>query len=562
MNQVLITYAVTVLLAWPLGRYIGGVYGERTHWSNRVFGPAESVLYRACGIDPLAPMDWRAYAKAMLKLHVILALVGLTVLMCQGWLPLNPGHVPNLRWDTALHTVVSFLTNTNQQHYVGQTQLSYLAQTLLIVTLQFVAPATGLAVLIAIIRGLTGRNHQQLPDGGVSLGNFYQDLVRASVRILLPMAAVVALVIGAQGVPATYRGAATIHTVAGQAIQRIPRGPVAPMVAIKQIGTNGGGWYSANSAAPLENPTPLSNEVETVSLLLIPVALVYAFGFMTRRKRLATTIMGVMLTLSVLSAGLMIWSELQPNAALHGLAAIGPNMEGKEVRIGPAMSALWGAWTTQTSNGSVNAMLDSFNPLGSLTLLCDMLINAIFGGIGVGLINYLLFVMLAAFIGSLMIGRSPELFGKPLETREMKLVSMALLLQPLLILGFSAAAVALGHVRTTNPGFQGFTAALYEYSSAFANNGSGFAGLHNTTLWWNLTCAVVMMLGRFIPMIAPLAVAGLLAAKRQAPTGRGSLVIDSLPFAVLTLGVIAMVVLLSFVPVLVFGPIAQTLTAH
>lgn len=334
------------------------------------------------------------------------------------------------------------------------------------------------------------------------------------------------------------------------------------MVAIKQIGTNGGGWYSANSAAPLENPTPLSNEVETVSLLLIPVALVYAFGFMTRRKRLATTIMGVMLTLSVLSAGLMIWSELQPNAALHGLAAIGPNMEGKEVRIGPAMSALWGAWTTQTSNGSVNAMLDSFNPLGSLTLLCDMLINAIFGGIGVGLINYLLFVMLAAFIGSLMIGRSPELFGKPLETREMKLVSMALLLQPLLILGFSAAAVALGHVRTTNPGFQGFTAALYEYSSAFANNGSGFAGLHNTTLWWNLTCAVVMMLGRFIPMIAPLAVAGLLAAKRQAPTGRGSLVIDSLPFAVLTLGVIAMVVLLSFVPVLVFGPIAQTLTAH
>jgi K+-transporting ATPase ATPase A chain len=332
------------------------------------------------------------------------------------------------------------------------------------------------------------------------------------------------------------------------------------MVAIKQVGTNGGGWYGPNSSVPLENPTPVSNFIQTVSLVLIPAALVFALGFMTGRRRLSLVVLGVMTIMSVSLTSVAIWSENQPNAAFSDLAADGPNLEGKEVRFGATATALWGSWTTQTSNGSVNGMHDSFNPIGGMIPMIDMFINVTYGGIGVGLIGFILFLLLAAFLGSLMIGRAPEIAGKALETKEMKLLSIALLIQPLLILGFSAITVAFPALTgNSNPGFHGLSQVIYEYTSAFANNGSGFEGLGDGSVWWNLTCAVNLALGRFIPILAPLAIAASLAAKRSAPQGRGSLSIDTPTFGLMTLAVIVMFTLLSFMPVLILGPIAEAL---
>jgi len=565
VNQVVLVYLLALGLAWPVGRYMAAVYSRGTVL-DRAFAWIERPLYRLAGIDPERRMDWREYGKAMLKLHGFLAVGVFAVLVFQGSLPLNPDHVPGMSWDLALHTAASFLTNTNQQHYSGQAQLSYLAQMLAIVTLQVVTPAAGLAALVAIVRTLLGRpeDREETADGRVAVGNFHSDLVRGVVRLLLPLAFLVALLLAGQGVPSTFQGAQTVHTLDPAASlheQHVPVGPVAPMVAIKQLGTNGGGWYGANSAVPLENPTPVSNFIETIALILLPVACVVMAGYLSRRSRLAGGILVIMLLLSVALSGLAIWSELQPNAAFTGLATPGPNLEGKEVRIGPAASGLWASLTTQTSNGSVDAMHDSLNPAGGLATLMGMFVNATFGGVGVGLINFFVFMLLAAFLGSLMIGRSPEFLGRPIETKEIKLVSIALLIQPLLILGMTAATFAFpGLAHNSNPGFHGVSQVLYEYTSAFANNGSGFEGLGDNTVWWNVTCAVNLILGRFIPILAPLAVGAHLASKRAAPAGRGSLDVQTPTFGLLTLGVIVMFALLSFMPVLVLGPIAEALS--
>lgn len=566
MNEVIIIYAATLLLAWPLGKYIAGVFNGGAGTAGGFFLPVENGLYRLFGVDPLQPMSWKAYGKALLKLHLMLALIVFVMLMVQGVPLLNPDSINGMSWDLALHTAISFLTNTNQQHYSGQAQLSYMAHTFGIVTLQVVTPAAGMAALIAIVRTLLGRSGtkgQQPVEGPVSVGNFYQDITRAVVRVMLPVATVVALMIAAEGVPNSYQGAQTaipLDQSTEMTEQNIPIGPVAPMVAIKQVGTNGGGWYGPNSSVPLENPTPVSNAIQTISLVLIPAALVFALGFLSGRRRLSMVILGVMVAMSVSLTSIAIWSENQPNAAFSGLAADGPNLEGKEVRFGATATALWGSWTTQTSNGSVNGMHDSFNPIGGMVPMIDMFINVTFGGIGVGLIGYILFLLLAAFLGSLMIGRAPEIAGKALETREMKLVCIALLIQPLLILGFSAITVAFPALTgNSNPGFHGLSQVIYEYTSAFANNGSGFEGLGDNTIWWNVTCAVNLALGRFIPILAPLAIAASLAAKRSAPEGRGSLGIDTATFGLMTLAVIVMFTLLSFMPVLILGPIAEAL---
>ncbi|MCP1365689.1 potassium-transporting ATPase subunit KdpA, partial [Halomonas sp. BBD48] len=506
MNEVILCHALVIGLALPLGLYMArSLNDDRKAPLDGLFRPFESMLYRLAGIDAQRTMTWQAYAWAVLKLHLLLVLLAWGVFMAQGLLPLNPDGVAGMPWDTALHTAVSFATNTNQQHYSGQAQLSYLSQTFAIVTLQFVTPATGLAVLLAIARVLLSKasvaRFSETAVQPVGVGNYYRDLVRTLLRVMLPVATVVALLLAWQGVPSTYQGAQTLQPLdsAVTESQVIPRGPVASMVAIKQLGTNGGGWYGPNSSVPLENPTPLSNVIESVSLLLFPVALLVAVGVMTGRRRLMTGIGAVMLAFSLASTAAMIVSEKMPNAAFEGLAAAGsPNMEGKEVRFGPEMSALWASWTTQTSNGSVNAMHDSFNPLGGAVTLMDMFVNVTFGGIGVGLIGYLLYLMLAAFVGSLMIGRAPELLGKPLETREIRWISLAILAQPLVILGLTALAVALpGLAGNSNPAFHGLSQVLYEYTSAFANNGSGFEGLGDDTPWWNLTCVIALLVGRF-----------------------------------------------------------------
>ncbi|MBU1188215.1 MAG: potassium-transporting ATPase subunit KdpA [Gammaproteobacteria bacterium] len=566
MNEVILIYMAALLLAWPLGRYLASIYAMEPGPSDRIFAAFENRLYRFIGVDPQTSMSWKQYGKSILKLHLIIAVLALAVLMLQGWLPLNPDAIGDMSWDLALHTAASFITNTNQQHYSGQAQLSYFAHMFAIVSMQVITPAAGIAALVAILRTAFARRDASAltADGAVVVGNFYVDLVRTIVRVMLPIALITALLLSWQGVPNTMHGAyvaTPVDRTAELAEQRIPVGPVAPMVAIKQIGTNGGGWYGPNSSVPLENPTPISNFIETVAIVLIPMALVFMTGHLTGRRNLGLMIMGMMLIMSAALTTLNIWSENQPNAAFAGLAAAGPNMEGKEVRFGATATALWGSFTTQTSNGSVNGMHDSFNPIGGATLLMDMFINATFGGAGVGLINFLIFLLLAVFLGSLMVGRSPELYGRALEAKEIKLISITLLLQPVLILALSAITVAIpGLAQVSNPGFHGLSQVLYEYTSAFANNGSGFEGLGDDTPWWNVSCAVALILGRFIPILAPLALAAMLAGKRVAPTSSGSLCVETPTFALLTLGVIVLFALLSFFPVLALGPLAEQLT--
>ncbi|WNL41036.1 potassium-transporting ATPase subunit KdpA [Halomonas sp. PAMB 3264] len=557
MNDMIAIYALVALLGVPLGLYMGRALGSRRTRMDALFAVIETPIYRLAGIDSHQSMTWQAYALAILKLHAGLILLAWLVFMFQGMLPLNPDGIAGMPWDTALHTAVSFATNTNQQHYSGQAQLSHLSQTLAIVTLQFLTPATGLAVLVAIARTLLIKRGASVLKG---VGNYYQDLTRGVVRVLLPLAVVVALLLTWQGVPASYQAAPQVEMLDPQVeeVQSIPLGPVASMVAIKQLGTNGGGWYGPNSSVPLENPTPLANVIETASLTLIPVALLFAIALISGRRRLMLGVGVVMLVFSLVSTSVVVYSERMPNVALAELSQPGANLEGKELRFGTDLSALWGSWTTQTSNGSVNAMHDSFNPMGGMMLLMDMFVNVTFGGIGVGLIGFFLYLMLAAFVGSLMVGRAPELFGKPLETREMRWISLAILAQPLVILGLSALTVAMpGAVQNSNPGFHGLSQVLYEFTSAFANNGSGFEGLGDATPWWNLACVVALLVGRFLPMLVPLAVAAWLAGKRAAPAGRGTLPMDSLAFMGLTAGVIVIVNLLGFLPALVLGPIAE-----
>lgn len=569
MNEVILCYVLVIGLALPLGHYMArSLDTESKAPFDNFFGPIEAILYRLSGVDVRCEMTWQGYAWAVTKLHVILILLAWIVFMSQDMLPLNPDGIPGMPWDTALHTAVSFATNTNQQHYSGQAHLSYLSQTLAVVTLQFITPATALAVLLAIARILFKKPSTIAASDGnstvVSLGNYYRDLMRTLLRVMLPVAIVVALLLSWQGVPSTYQGAQTLEPLDSQVTttQVIPLGPVASMVAIKQLGTNGGGWYGANSAVPLENPTPLSNMIETVSILLIPMALLVAISILTGRHKLMLGIAFIMLTFSIVSTTSTILSERSPNAAFIGLSTPGAsNMEGKEVRFGHDMSALWASWTTQTSNGSVNAMHDSFNPLGGAITLMDMFVNVTFGGIGVGLIGYFLYLMLAAFIGSLMIGRAPEILGKPLEAREIRWISLAILAQPLVILSLTALTVSFPDLAiSSNPGFHGLTQILYEYTSSFANNGSGFEGLADDSLWWNLTGVVALLIGRFLPLFAPLAIAAWLSAKRTAPSGRGSLDMESGAFVGLTAGVIVIVNLLGFLPVLMLGPVAEQLT--
>lgn len=572
MTDIVLVFLLTAALAWPLGRYLARIFTFRPTFLDRVLDPIESLLYRLLGVDRGRGMTWLGYAKAILFTNLALGTVAFLVFAFQGSLGLlNPDHLANLPWDLALHTTASFITNTNQQHYAGQAQLSYLSQLLAIVSLQVITPTTGLVALVAILRALRGGARRPgagddaaAPSGEAGhrdLGNFYVDITRALLRFTLPAAFVMALLLAWQGVPATFSGAKVAHLVQptpSMEHQGIPVGPVAAMVAIKQLGTNGGGWYGPNSSVPLENPTQLSNLFETVALILWPVAVAVMTGYVLERRRFAAMMLAVMVVTSAFLVAGAVVNENVPNRAFAGLSEPGPNLEGKEVRFGATATALWGTLTTQTSNGSVNGMLDSFTPLGGLVPIVGMLLNETYGGVGVGVINFLLFVVLAVFLAGLMVGRTPEVFGRKLEAKEVKLAAIALLLQPLMILGFTAVALAVpGLAKDSNPLFHGVSQVLYEYTSASANNGSGFEGLGDATVWWNVSASVCLILGRFIPILAPLALAGSLARKRAAPETAGTLRIDTPTFGVTTFAVIVILTLLGYLPALVLGPIAE-----
>lgn len=565
MLETFITLAAIVALAWPLGRYLAVALGDTPSRIDRVFGPVERLSYRLGGIDPNRGMSWRGVALAFVLSNAVLAVIVQAILMFQHLLPLNPDGIPGMSWDLALHTMVSFLTNTNQQHYSGQAQLSYFSQLAGIVTLQIVTPAMGMAIGLAVLRGLFGgRNSDTAKEGETrDLGNFYVDTTRSVLRVFLPLMLTWSLLLTWQGVPSTFAGARVatpLDASAGMHEQIIPVGPVAPMVAIKQLGTNGGGWYGPNSTVPLENPTPLSNLLEMLAIMLVPVAIVFMIGRFTRRPRLTWLTLGVMGTFSLAFIGAAVWSEAQPNVAVGGLAASSPNMEGKEQRLGPTASALWSTLTTQTSSGSVNAMHDSLNPTAGLVAMSGLLINAVWGGVGCGLVGFIVYLLVTVFLSGLMIGRTPEIYGRKIEVGEIRLLSLLVLLQPMLLLAATAATLSLpAYTGNSNPGFHGISQVFYEYASAYANNGSGFEGLGDATLWWNLSCVVLLLAGRYACLIIPLVVAGRLACKRVAPVSPGTLDIETPTFGLTLIAVIVLVTLLCFLPVLALGPIGEAL---
>lgn len=567
MIEILLVMTVAVALGWPIGRYMARVMRGDPVPGDRLFLPIERVILRMLGSAAQGGMTWRGYALAFLSANLALAIPVWGLFMGQGALPLNPDGVPGMSWDLALHTMVSFLTNTNQQHYSGQAQLSYLSQMAGVTGLQVITPMFGLAMLVATLRGLFGGRAAMVDEEAApvegderDVGNFWVDVVRAALRILLPLCAALALLLAWQGVPATLAGGAEatpIDASAGMAAQKIPVGPIAPMVAVKQLGTNGGGWYGPNSSVALENPTPLSNFLQTLSIVLLPIAIAFMIGPFTGRRKFGALVFGTMLLMSLASstAALVAETAAQPSGAPDALA-----MEGKEVRNGVLASAFWGALTTQTSNGSVNAMHDSMAPLGGAVQMTNMLINGIWGGIGCGALQFIVYLLLAVFLAGLMTGRTPELFGRKIEAPEVRWLALLILLQPLAILGFTAATLSLpgvsGH---SNPGFHGISQVFYEYTSAFANNGSGFEGLADNTVWWNTTASIVLVLGRFPALLVPLIVAGLLARKRVVPESAGALRIESPTFALTLVAIVLILTVLQFLPALVLGPVSDHL---
>jgi K+-transporting ATPase ATPase A chain len=531
-------------------------------------------LLRVFGRSKPAQMDWKRYALTFLSFNLALFVITFGLLYAQQHLPLNPdgkgsmgalGYKdaagtdhPNADTAVVFNTVCSFVTNTNLQHYSGEQHLSYFSQLGCIVWLMFVTPAAGLAVMLATLRGLRGDPH---------MGDFYLDLLRGLIYVLVPVAVVIAVLLVGFGVPMTFNGAAQAHTVDGTATkfetQTICRGPVAALVAIKQAGTNGGGFFGPNTAHPFENPSAWSNILANCAIIVLPMASIVMAGHMLRNMRHATVIFGVMLTFLLLGAVIAITSELRPSAASEGLPVTGLNMEGKEQRLGPVASATWAAITTATSNGSVNSMHDSLNPITGLVPMSMMMLNVVFSGIGAGFENMLAYVIIAVFLAGLMVGRTPEYLGKKVEGKEVKLAMIMMLIHPLVILAGAGlfAATDWGQKTVANPGAHGFSEILYEFTSAAANNGSGFEGLSDNNPAWNIATGIVLLLGRFPALVLPLALAASLAAKKTVPMTTGTLRTDNLTFAGMLFGTVLLVGALSFMPATVLGPIADHLAA-
>src|SRR5262249_34461513 len=586
---------VTFVLAVPLGLYMAWIFDAR-------FQPP-AWLRRVGSLVDTGPAKWEQDAPAFMLFNLVTFVVGFAVLSLQPWLPLNPDGKGMLSPTTIFHTVISFMTNTNQQHYSGEVHLSYFSQLFFICWKQILSPVIGLAALLAIIRGLRGDKH---------MGNFYLDLWRGVVYFYVPLCLIVAVLLIAGGVPMTLEGSAKATTVEPGAMgtddagaakpQEIARGPVAAVIAVKQFGTNGGGYFAANSAHPFENPNSWTNFLTCLGIILIPVSTLVMFGRMLNNYRHAAVIFGVMLVLSVGTlAWVLYWDTTKPKPALTAheerkyevadpaaeagrrevaLPAVAGlpvdqelgNLEGKELRFGTSAGATWAALTTNTSNGSVNSMHDSLNPLAGITPLTGMWLNCIWGGVGVGLINLFIYLIIGVFLAGLMVGRTPEYLGKKVEAREMKLASLAMLAHPLLILIPTGLFVATdwGIKAESNPGAHGFSEVLYEFTSASANNGSGFEGLADTygfnkaqenpsppapySPQWDVACGLVMLFGRFIPIITPIAFAASLAAKKPTPYTVGTLRTDTITFGFVVLGTILLVGALLFLPAAVLGP--------
>ena len=589
MLQLILTIILYLIMVIPVGIYVYHIAAGKHTFADPVFDRVDGVIYKISGIKPKNGMNWKKYALALLGTNAVMILLGYIVLRIQSLPLFNPNGIGNMEPSLSFNTIISFMTNTNLQHYSGESGLSYLSQMLVITFMMFVSAASGYAACVAFIRGLAGKSKD-------NVGNFFADLVRITTRVLLPFSIVGGLLLVWQGVPQNLTGNVVVDTIEG-AKQVIAMGPIAALEIIKHLGTNGGGFLGANSSTPLENPTIISNLIELYSMMLLPGACVITFGKMVRdRKRDMTakratldeedalaakgkirrsltvwmygregrSIFAAMGIIFVIGLGVCFWAESQGNPALAdaGLSQSMGSMEGKEVRFGIAQSAMFTTTTTSFTTGTVNNMHDTLTPLGGMIPLLHMMLNVVFGGKGVGLMNMIMYAILAVFICGLMIGRTPEYLGKKIEGREMKLTALCIIIHPLLILAFSALAVgtAAGLEGITNPGFHGLSQVLYEYSSSAANNGSGFEGLADNTMFWNITTGLAMFFGRYLSIVIQLAIAGSLMKKKFVSESVGTLHTDTASFAVILVLVVYIFAVLTFFPVLALGPIAEHLT--
>lgn len=569
--QIALYLVVLLAMVKPLGWYMARVYEGQPCGLDRVLGPVERLIYRMAGVRPDGEMKWTTYSWAMLLFNALGFMVVFGLQILQNNLPLNPQHLGSVKADLAFNTAASFATNTNWQSYSGEMTLSYLTQMLALTVQNFVSAATGMAVLIALIRGIVRRSAE-------SIGNFWVDLTRTTLYILLPLALVLAIVLVSQGVVQTFGPSQQVELLqptkdgSGNAVttQTIAVGPAASQVAIKQLGTNGGWFFNVNSCHPFENPTPLSNFLEMLAILLIPAALCYTFGKMVGDTRQGWAILLAMLVIFLPMLALCLATESQANPALAALGPdqsasinnLGGNMEGKEVRFGIANSALWATATSAASNGSVNSMHDSYMPLGGLApMWMIQLGEVIFGGVGSGLYGMLMFAIITVFVAGLMVGRTPEYLGKKIEAFEMKMASLVILIPPLLVLVGTALAVSVeaGRSAVANGGPHGFSEILYAFSSTANNNGSAFAGLATNGPFYNLSLGLAMLIGRYALAAAVLAVAGSLAAKKYIPPGPGTLSTHRMLFVILLAIMVVIVGALAFLPALALGPIVEHL---
>lgn len=564
---VIATYTLTVLLAIPLGKYIAKVFkGEKTLLD--FMAPVERFIYRICGIDVTKEMNWKQHLLALLSINMLWFVYAFVMFLTQGSLFLNPDGNPSMTPDLSFNTAISFLVNCNLQDYSGETGVTYLTQLAVITFLQFVSAATGIAALVVVFNAMRDKVLDKL-------GNFFDIFTKTITRILLPISVVIAIILAFNGSPASFKGKDTLVTLQGDTMH-VSRGPAAGMIAIKHLGTNGGGWFGANSAHPLENPNYLTNMVEMIAQVIIPIAMIFALGYFLNRKKLAWSIFGVM------TAGMLTFliptmiSEVKGNPAISamGINQTLGSMEGKETRFGAQASAYWSIVTTIISTGSVNSMHDSSMPVSGAMQLLGMMTNAFYGGCGVGILNYYIFIIIAVFISGLMVGRTPEFLGRKIEAREMKIATIIALLHPFLILVGTAISsyVLVNHGNAdwavkpsawlNNPGYHGFSEMLYQYTSCAANNGSGFEGLGDNNIFWNVTTGFVLIISRFLPIIGPVAIAGILAQKKYVPESLGTLKTDTGTFGIMTYAVIMILAALSFFPALVLGPFAEYFTLY
>lgn len=551
---ILAVIAIILALGIPLGGYIYRVFSGKKSVFDKVCAPVEGVLFRIVGVDQSVQMDWKSYLRALMLVNFTMMLFVYGILRLQGFLPLNPDHIQGMSWDLAFNTAASFITNTNWQNYAGEQSLSYLSQMSAISYLQFTSAATGFVAAIAFLRGLVSHR-------SAMIGNFWVDLIRIHTRLLIPLAIVFAVVLIGLGVPQTLQGAQVVHTLQGQ-IQTIARGPVASLEAIKQLGTNGGGYFNANSAHPFEDPSAWTTVLEMVAMGVISCALVWTFGRFIGNRKQAVVLYVCLTGVMVLGAFIIYAGESAGNPLLqHALGIKGANMEGKEVRFGTGLSSAFAALTTAFTTGAVNAMHDSFMPISGLVPLVFMMFNLIFGGKGVGLLNILMFLMITVFLSGLMVGRTPEIFGKKIEAREIKLATVAMLVHPFIILVPTAIALATkaGTSMILNPGLHGVSEVLYAYTSGAANNGSAFAGLSGNNVFFNVTEGLVMLFGRYVSLIAMFAIAGSLATKAVIPPSAGTLRTDTFSFGGVFVAVFVIVGALTFFPALAIGPIGEQL---